>query len=55
MDCLGSFQDGFEFIHRRGGVCPPDNIPNGVIVYAFGRANPAPTVDNIIHSHPETN
>ncbi|WP_455665952.1 hypothetical protein [Phocaeicola sp.] len=34
-----------QIIHRRGGVCPPNNTPNGVLVYAFGRANPAPTVD----------
>ena len=40
-----------EFIHCRGGVFPPDNNPKGVIVYVFGRANPAPTVDNLIPNH----
>ncbi|WP_455667303.1 hypothetical protein [Phocaeicola sp.] len=32
------------FIHRRGGLNPPENTPKGVFVDAFGRKHSAPTV-----------
>jgi hypothetical protein len=37
-------------IYRRGGVCPPENIAQlyAFGMYAFGRANPAPTVDESV-------
>ena len=34
----------FSCAHRRGGVCPPENIHKYIFLCVFGQANPAPTV-----------